>query len=514
MNHRTRILLGSILVLTLTGCGSVPGSLRPRTVIRTSVKTIMRHESQEAVMARYLDTVAAGPETKTGKIAGGQFMQAWSQGKRGEVETIGPWQVRFIGDWKPDYFDHLLPAAEYEVRGLQKRNTRDGIGVALVGSRHNAQRDAMEAYYPPELISRPVTAVFTFGPGREVTIALLDAQRDEELAADFTAPFAQLLSRTRKLNGARLSGLISASTKQRSHGLYLMEPYDARKTPVLMVHGLLATPLSWAKLTNDLWGDAEFRQHHQIWHYFYPTSAPFLYSAKLFREQINEVRQLVDPEGDDPASHRLDIIAHSMGGLLTRTLITYSGEGIWNTIFTVPTDRLKASPEDYSEAYNILHWKARRDVRSVIFIAVPHRGSDLARSVIGRIGDSLAATPVKLTQMYMRLTRDNPEAIQPAFRRALASGKLSSIDTLSPNHPVLAVLNGLPVKPEVTLHSIIGNRGDKGQLTESSDGVVPYRSSHLENAVSEVIVPTGHGAFKDPQAVVEILRIMNGPVRR
>jgi len=42
----------------------------------------------------------------------------------------------------------------------------------------------------------------------------------------------------------------------------------------------------------------------------------------------------------------------------------------------------------------------------------------------------------------------------------------------------------LPIAPGVTYHSIMGDRG-KGNTPESSDGVVPYWSSHLGGAASE-----------------------------
>jgi hypothetical protein len=38
--------------------------------------------------------------------------------------------------------------------------------------------------------------------------------------------------------------------------------------------------------------------------------------------------------------------------------------------------------------------------------------------------------------------------------------------------------------------------------------VVPYWSSHLDSAQSEIIVPTDHGAMKSPKTVAEIRRIL------
>jgi hypothetical protein len=68
-------------------------------------------------------------------------------------------------------------------------------------------------------------------------------------------------------------------------------------------------------------------------------------------------------------------------------------------------------------------------------------------------------------------------------------------------------LAALPIR--VPFHSIIGNRGvDDGP--ESSDGVVSYRSAHLEGAESEKIVPAGHNLLFNAATITEIKRILAG----
>ncbi|NQX01864.1 hypothetical protein HQ447_14505, partial [bacterium] len=42
----------------------------------------------------------------------------------------------------------------------------------------------------------------------------------------------------------------------------------------------------------------------------------------------------------------------------------------------------------------------------------------------------------------------------------------------------------------------------------SSDGVVPYSSSHLASAESELIVPGPHGSYGKPETIVELERIL------
>lgn len=71
--------------------------------------------------------------------------------------------------------------------------------------------------------------------------------------------------------------------------------------------------------------------------------------------------------------------------------------------------------------------------------------------------------------------------------------------------PLLRALDRLPI--EAPHHAIIGDRGRR-DTPNSSDGVVPYWSSHLPSAQSEKIVPSGHEAMADPRAVEEIRRIL------
>lgn len=499
--RRLFLLLGAIV--GLNACHSTPAALRRHRFAASETR------ADERTLAQWLDRVAAAPESADGKLAGGRFLQSWSTHGSLQNWRAGDWKVRVVSEWPAAYFDTLFPAAAYDVCGLQQRHTRAGAGVALVGSRKNTYREPIESLYPPELITRPVTAVFQPGPGRTMTVALKDPRRHTALAADFTAPFAELVGHAALLARTGFGGLMGTRTaRERGSGLFLLEPYDPQKTPVLFVHGILSTPLAWANVTNDLWGNAEFRRRYQIWHYHYPTSAPFLYSAKIFRQQLAAAREKLDPGGRHPASARLHVVAHSMGGLLSRTLVTNSGEAIWNRVFRVPSKTLRASTADLAEVTDILHWKARPDIRHVIFIAVPHRGSPLPRQFAGWVGRRLTRLPENFTRLYARLHRDNPEALQPAFRDSLSRGKLRSIDTLSIQHPMVPPLNALPFVPWATIHSIIGDRGRGGPLEQRSDGVVPYTSSHLDSAVSELIVPTGHSAYEHPRALAEILRIL------
>ena len=134
----------------------------------------------------------------------------------------------------------------------------------------------------------------------------------------------------------------------------------------------------------------------------------------------------------------------------------------------------------------------QRDVARVIFISTPHRGSMLAQSPIGRIASSLIHKPLEFVRLGPEIMQAPPllritQGVMPLKRMP------NSIDTLSPNDAFVKVMNTLPLAKGVPYHSIIGDRG-RGDTPNSSDGVVPYWSSHVDGAKSEKIVPSDHGA--------------------
>jgi hypothetical protein len=123
------------------------------------------------------------------------------------------------------------------------------------------------------------------------------------------------------------------------------------------------------------------------------------------------------------------------------------------------------------------------------------------------LGHALVNPPNEFRSFYQRISAANPGAFTEAYAE-LGEGKLDSVGSLSPKQPTLQILPDLPLRYPVQLHSIIGNRGKEGPLEESSDGIVPYWSSHIAEAVSEKIVPSGHAALEDPDAIAEVKRIL------
>ena len=423
-------------------------------------------------------------------------------------------RVRFHPDgpgiFAPRYFDRLEPVTHFGVNGLRHHRVV-GIGVPMVGYRENRGRDAVEKWYPPEGITRAVTAVAIPGPAGNVEIRLIDRMHTETvtiggkrqpLAGDFTVPFTTLLEKTGSL---LVSGFTSTVRRNaaRDPGFALMEPYDPNRTPLILIHGLFSTPLAWAELTNELWAVPEIRRRYQIWHYLYPTNAPALYSARIMREKLDELRSFLDPGGDDRAMGRSVVIGHSMGGLLAKSLAVEPREAFWDAVFTRPFASLDLTPDERATMREAFYWKPRGNVDRIIFCSVPFRGSRIASSWIGKLGSALIAPSSQFEDFFSRVEQKNPGVFQ-LYYASLGQGKLTSVMTLSPGQRSMEIFDSLPLTPNTSAHIITG----------SMDFVVQQSSATVANAESFIEVPAGHGSFHHPKAIGEIIRILELPAAR
>lgn len=411
-------------------------------------------------------------------------------------------------------FERLLVSERLSITGLRNRHRRAGIGVALVGFNANHQVSPIEEFLPPEGITRPVSAVATFDADESLLLELFDSTAAVAvtlnghalpLAADFTAPYAYLIART-KFSQTRLTATLDASVYDERTGVYLLEDYDPSKIPVLMVHGLLSSPLTWREMTNDLFGDATVRRRYQVWHYVFPTGIPYLHSAATFREDLARTLAFFDPEGDDCATRNLVVLAHSKGGLLAKTLVADSGTYLWDTAFTVPPEALASTPADTARMRRALFFAHDRRVRRVVFIAVPHRGSAKADNPLARIAAAQVQLPADEAAAFERVLAQNREVLQPRMESRLRSGLPSGPAALSEHDPFLPVLADLRVHPSIAFHTIVGEVAEG----RGTDGIVTHASAYQAGAESELVV-TGarHDVHVHEETVQEVKRILD-----
>ena len=407
-------------------------------------------------------------------------------------------------EWNPTRYE-FTPADEFDVGGkyVTERTTRSGLGAAIVGVEKETNQNAREAFAPSRIFySMTVVAHFE---GRRCVLSFEDPLDKETtvfngrtvpLAADFTVPLAVMLQETdpKKHEIARV---LNPEKYAHTAAIERLQPFNPNKTVVLVIHGLSDSQATWTPMINKLRGDPVIRKHYQFWFYSYPTGYPYPYMAAILRQELDSVEKTF------PKMKPMVLIGHSMGGCISRLMLTDSGDKICREVLGRPLDEAPLSPHVREYFRQELFFRHRPEVGRVIFIAAPLRGSKLATGIISSLANMIIREPTissQASEEMLRHTNIQEPELRP-MRRA------NSVDSLSPKSRFVHAVNEIPTTPGVPYNTIIGDRG-RGDSPNSSDGVVPYWSSHLKGAETEHIVPSDHSAHQNPQAIAEVLRIL------
>ncbi len=450
----------------------------------------------------------------------------------------GSWDFRceIRGDkWRREEFDRFEFVSDYEIKGLKNHYQNYGLGVPLIAVRRRYAGEPAAAKYYPEGLSFPVTAFLR--PNLEErpdeadktarhhgVLELYDPLTTNDvvvdglnvpLESDLTTPLAYFLSNPALGNLANTGLLnpeallkIQPGPRETLSGLYMVQPYQPGKIPVLLVHGLWSSPMTWMEMFNDLRSCPEVREQYQFWFYLYPTAQPFWISAMQLRKHLAEARQLLDPEHNEPALDQMVLVGHSIGGLVSRMQTIDSGDAFWKLVSDKPFEMLKAEPEVRERLKSCFFFHPNPSVRRVVTIGTPHRGSRYSNDTTQWLFAQLIRWPQQLQQSQEALFRENRDLLRPDSVLKIAN----SIDSLSPASPVFDVMLASYEAPWVKYHSIIGmvpKKGLFGSLAAGTDGVVSYESAHVDDVTSELIVPADHTTVHcHPWAVLEVRRIL------
>ena len=425
--------------------------------------------------------------------------------------------------WRAPDIDQIILCSDWDVAGLPTKTYQYGLGVPLIAIRKSDRTGpGPEKFYPTEM-AFPLTAFLVpnsklreaaLNDTRDCTLELVDPVRVHSvgvtpamaLESDLSTPLAYMWAKT-DLSKYRWSGLLRPEQNLERAGLMLIRPYEPRKIPVVMVHGLASSPLAWIPMLNDLLRDPRIQDKYQFMLYLYPTGVPLPIAAAGLRETLIEAEKTFNPTGSDPEFGKMVLIGHSMGGLLSHAMVVDSSDRFWQLYSDKRFEDIIGPPEVLAELRRYMFFQPLPFVKRVVFMATPHRGSELSRGVVGRVGAGLIADSDHIAKLLSRLVKDNPDAFDRRKFRRLPS----SIETLEPNgKTLLALLAMRPdplARPPVVFHSIIGSLRP-GPRETSTDGVVAFSSSHLDGVASELVVRSDHGVQKDPAAVLEIHRIL------
>ncbi len=398
----------------------------------------------------------------------------------------------------------LIPADTLDFRGKYAdfASKTEGLGAPVVEA--NSFDKIGHTQFRKNIPIRNLTALVSF-KGDLATIELVDPHqvehvkfgtRSHRLAADYGVSMMLALSKAR-VDKLGLARLLHPSRYDNTANLNFIQPYDEKRIPVLLVHGLDSTPATFAPMYFKLMQDPEIRKNYQFWVFSYPSGYPYPYSASLLRRELDEVKS------EFPGHRNMVIIGHSMGSLITRLMVTDAGDDLWGKAFGKKPSETQFAGHSRDILMDTLVFTDRAEIDRAVFYSGPHRGSVLATNWIGGIATRLVKVPGMLAD-----TRNVVLSAATADIAGLVMQSApNSIGTLSPKNPFVSEVNKLPIVPRIPYHSIVGDRG-KGDTPDSSDGVVAYWSSHLVGAASEKIVPSGHGSHENPEGIEEARRIL------
>jgi pimeloyl-ACP methyl ester carboxylesterase len=406
-----------------------------------------------------------------------------------------------------------LPLARYAPVHRQRKLSADSIGIPVLldfNTKHSP-------VYPEDGLFVPATAVYRRINGK-AHLSLITGQNSIDLGGhtfpltlDHDSFKVAFNKRAKRIARTGFRHMLRPVHPQVRTQIYLVEPYDPNKIPVLMVHGLQSTPVAFLKLFNAMRLDPELSARFQVWTFLYGTGTPVLFNALSLRQELEKTLHALDPHDRDFATRNIVVVGHSMGGLIAHTLVSSSGDEIWEALFLVPPDQLKGEKELSRLVEDAMRFQRNPRVVRAIFIATPHRGSRMADSWIGRMATRLIRLPPVLQTGLPRGVRENASVMTPQGRAFSGEMNITSVRTLSPRDPGLLALARLPI--QVPFHSIMGQR-HPGPKETGSDGVVTYASAHLDGAASELVVRSNHQLADNPEAQAEVGRILRLELRK
>jgi len=108
----------------------------------------------------------------------------------------------------------------------------------------------------------------------------VDGREKYPLSADFSSSLAYYPD-------PRLLGfdaMLRPGAYIKRSGIYLLQPFDQDRIPVLLVHGLTSSPQMWFNMINDIESNPVLRGRFSVLVFGYPSGSPIAYSSLSSRK--------------------------------------------------------------------------------------------------------------------------------------------------------------------------------------------------------------------------------------
>jgi pimeloyl-ACP methyl ester carboxylesterase len=446
----------------------------------------------------------------SGKHHLGQHIRMPLTGRQLDVEIPHP--THWLSE---DQLGEFRFVADYELKNLRNRNASPGVGVPIVICRQRQDGGKLEGYYA-ERLSFPATVVARFpqvGDENEQRIRLqLFDPRDSDgvvvnetlvpLETDISTPLAWFLTNP-KMSLLDTFAFLRPDQAETLEGLYMVQPYDPDRIPVLMVHGIWSSPVTWMEMFNDLQSDPVIREKYQFWFYMYPTGQPLTFATASLRDRLKELRLRCDPHGRNAKLDQMVVVGHSMGGLMSYLLTIDSDDKLWNSMSKLPVAEIKADRKTHEAIQRVFFFEADRSVDRIVTIASPFGGSGYANVFTRWLSGSIVLLPSKTSSLSELIFRQNNQSIWDHM-----FAPRTSLDSLNRNSAVLRLVSQTTIPDDVVHHNVVGvNKGKS--ITQWTDGVVKLTSAQREDADSEIRVTAGHSeVHRRPETIDEVRRVL------
>ena len=439
---------------------------------------------------------------------------------------------------KDQKIEQLMSSYNLNFSGLRSINRRDGFGsefVLVLPDANDQQKESNKYILDPLHFSyasgvnpnihkaRYLAATFTAEPKSatsvndiltkpEFVIRAYDPYKYEQiqlagknypLAANFSTPYGLWLAQNNLGKAAYLT-LIDRDNRLTMPHLYMLEPYNPNKKVIVLVHGLASSPEAWIRLTNDIMGDKVLRENYQVWQVFYSTNMPITES----RFQIYALLKQSFAQVNANASAKNDavLIGHSMGGIIARLLV--SDADVTQKALSMMSNRQLNKYKNVPIVSQRMNIQDIPNFSRAIFLSAPHHGTAYADLWFTRA----ARKVIKLPGAFLTAVGDTLQSQEHDFSdlaKQIDQGLIQNGPSdLSYKSKFMVLTSDIVPRKGLLFHSIMGNNTDSNDPNVITDGIVPYKSAHLDGAVSEKIIKGGHSIQETPEAVLELRRIL------
>ena len=399
--------------------------------------------------------------------------------------------------------DRFISSYNLNFSGLRTINRRDGFGSEFVAvfpaseekSNNKYILDPLNASYQTSInpnihkarylsatiVARPVKAesVDDIINSPNITVQVMDPYRTENvdiagksypLAANFSAPYGLWLAEN-NLGAAAYLSLIDREERLTMPHLYMLEPYNPNKKVIVLVHGLASSPEAWIALTNDIMGDSILREHYQVWQVFYSTNMPILESRFQIYALLKQAFGGLNP--NDPADKDAVLIGHSMGGIISRLLV--SNADISQSALSMMSPYQQAKLKKHPIVSERLKIQPITNFDRAVFMSSPNRGTDFAdlwftraaRKIIKLPGAFLGAVTDTITNQDI----DAKDILTRIDKGLIQNGP----SDLSHKSKFMALTEDINPPKGFVFHSIIGNKTNSKDPDVMTDGIVRFK---------------------------------------